>query len=154
MNKILITIGLAILAGCAIQKTGTMTKVGRGDTRTKEVEFLADNTYLLTAITEDKSYGYDQSNPIKVGGGLSSGASNERRFLNALLGPNGEEVHYSRVGSCCAFKTPNGLMNNTGLLDKYWLTWAGSSDTLNIYINMYDKGDLQIPVGLTARKSN
>lgn len=155
MNKLIIITGLTILIGCATQKTGTTAKSGRGDTRTKEIKLLNDNTYILTETTVDKSYGYDKSNPIKVGGSNeSSGPKNERRFLNALLGPNGEDVTYFRAGSCCAFKTPNGLIDNTGMLDRYRLTWTGSSDTLNIYLNMYDKGDLMVPVGLTAKKGN
>jgi hypothetical protein len=84
------------------------------------------------------------------GSNESSGPRSERRFLNALLGPNGEEVKYFRAGSCCPFKTPNGILD-TGLLDRYRVSWTGSKDTLDIFINMYDKGDLQIPVGLTAR---
>jgi hypothetical protein len=108
----------------------------------------------LTDATDDKTYGFEKSNPVKVGGSIESGARNERRFLNALLGPNGEETTYFRAGSCCEFKTPNGLIGNMGLLDRYKLTWTGSSDTLNIYINMYDQGDLMISVGLTAKKGN
>ena len=155
MNKLIIITVLTILIGCAAQKTGTTSNSGRGDTRTTEIKFLDDNTYLLTKTTADKSYGYDKSNPIKVGGSKeSSGPRNERRFLNAMLGPNGEEVKYFRAGSCCAFKTPNALMDNTGMLDRYRLTWTGSSDTLSIYLNMYDKGDLMVPVGLTAKKEN
>ncbi len=113
------------------------------------MEFLNDNTYLLTEMSEDKTYAFDKSNPVKVGG-LSP--SNERAFLNALLGPNGEEVKYFRAGSCCHFKTPNGLVGDGGLLDLYRVFWEGASDTLDIYINMYDKGDLKIPLGLKAKK--
>lgn len=139
--------------GCGSQKSAS-TKSIKGDTRTKEIQFLDDNTYLLTETTTDKTYGFDKSNPIKVGGSRESlGPRNERRFLNALLGPNGEKVTYYRTGSCCSFKTPNG-MNNLGLLDRYKVTWNGSSDTLHIYINMYDKGDLFIPVGFTAKNKN
>jgi hypothetical protein len=153
MNKLLISIGLTILAGCAPQKMGTTSTGGRGDTRTKQVEFLDDNTYLITEVTDDKTYGYNKSNPVKVGGAKEdSGPKNERRFLNGLLGPNGEEIKYFRGGSCCSFKTPNGTFGNSGMLDRYRVTWVGSSDTLDIYINMYDKGDLKIPVGLTAKK--
>jgi hypothetical protein len=153
MNRKLITIGLVILAGCASQKKSTTSASGRGDTRTKQVEFLDENTYLLTEISEDNSYGFEKSNPIKVGGiKESSGPRNERRFLNALLGPKGEEIKYFRAGSCCAFKTPNGTIDNAGMLDRYRVTWTGTKDTLNIYINMYDNGDLRIPYGLTAKK--
>ena len=154
MNKILAIIGTIILIGCASQRSTTTSK-GGGDTRTKPAELLDDNTYLLTETTEDKTYGYKESNPVKVGGSKeSSGPKNERRFLNALLGPNGEQVKYYRVGSCCPFKTPNGLVNNTGMLDRYRITWTASKDTLDIFINMYDAGDLKIPHGLTARKKN
>lgn len=153
MNRILISFGLIIFAGCASQKNTSSKEGGRGDTRTTPVEFLDENTYLLTELSEDKSYGFDKSNPVKVGGSNeSSGPRNERRFLNALLGPNGEELKYFRAGSCCAFKTPNGAFDNTGMLDNYRVTWTGADDTLNIFINMYDKGDLKIPVGLTAKR--
>ena len=121
----------------------------RGNTRTTPLESIDERTYLLTEATDDKTYAYTKSNPVKVGG-LSP--SNERRFLNALLGPNGEPIWYNRAGSCCPFKTPNGMMENTGLLDIYLVNWSGSKDTLTIYINMYDEGDLKIPVGLLAKK--
>lgn len=152
MKNTLITIGLLTLLGCASQKGTSTSNAGRGDTRTREVQLLDANTYLLTEMAEDRTYGYDRSNPVKVGGSReSSGPRNERMFLNALLGPNGEEVKYFRAGSCCPFKTPNGLIDNTGMLDRYRISWTGAKDTLDIFINMYDEGDLKIPVGLTAK---
>lgn len=153
MKKLVVIVGLALVLGCSSQKTSTTSKKVPETTPPKQVEFIDDNTYLLTVQSDDKSYGYDQSNPIKVGGVKdNNGPMNERRFLNGLLGPNGEEIHYKRSGSCCHFKTPNGLLNGTGLLDAYEVSWKGSSDKLTIYINMYDKGELKVPVGLTARK--
>jgi hypothetical protein len=77
---------------------------------------------------------------------------NEHRYLHALLGPSGESINYHREGSCCSFKTPNGLFGNAGLLDHYRVTWEGTRDTVDIFINMYDKGNLKIPVGFTAKK--
>jgi hypothetical protein len=148
MKKVIMVLGLTCILACASQKN--TTSANQGDTRTKAVEFLDDNTYLLTEKSDDKSYGFDQANPIKVGK-EDSGPKNERRFLNALLGPNGEALKYFRAGSCCAFKTPNGMIDNTGMLDRYRITWTGAKDTLNIYLNLYDKGDLKIPVGLTAK---
>lgn len=153
MNKITVLILALIIVGCASQKKSKSS--GIGDTRSKSVASIDNNTYLLVDKSVDSTYGFIESNPIKVGGSKeSSGPLNERRFLNALLGPNGEDVHYNRKGSCCHFKTPNGMFNNTGLLDVYSVYWKGSKDTLNIYINMYDKGDLLIPVGFTAKTKN
>ncbi|GGK80502.1 hypothetical protein ACD591_09935 [Rufibacter glacialis] len=116
------------------------------------MSFLDEDTYRLTETSSDKTYGYNRANPVNVGGsGENSGPLNERRFLNALLGPNGERVGYHRAGSCCGFKTPNGFMGE-GMLDKYRMYWEGGKDTLDIYVNMYDKGDLKVPVGFTAKK--
>lgn len=106
--------------------------------------------YILTEQATDKHYAFTPGNPVRVGG-VSSGPANERRYLNSLLGPDNERIEYYRLGSCCPFDTPNGLMGG-GLLDKYQVYWDNCKDTLIIYINMYDKGDLKIPVGLNARK--
>jgi hypothetical protein len=151
MHKSLSVICVVLLVGCASQKNTTSD---RGNTRTKEVPLLDNYTYLLTEKAADKTYGFTESNPIDVGGNVESGAANQRRFLNALLGPNGEEIKYYRAGSCCPFKTRNAFFNNIGLLDSYRISWEGSSDTLTLYLNLYDQGDLKIPVGLTAKKGS
>ena len=123
----------------------------QGHTRTKEVEFLDENSFKLVEVATDKTYGFTQTNPIKVGGASEkSGPLNERTFLNGLAGPNGETIQYYRKGSCCAFKTPNGF-DNIGMLDRYNVYWKGCKDTAVLYINMYDKGDLKVPVGFKSR---
>jgi len=103
----------------------------------------------VAAISKDATYGFTAENPIKVGGGIEGGARGEQSYLNALRGPAGQAITYSRRGSCCPFKTPNGLINNTGMLDAYVVTWEGNDKPLTLYINMYDKANLFIPVGLT-----
>ena len=40
------------------------------------------------------------------------------------------------------------LSGKLGLLDKYYFVTAGKRDTLSIYIDIYNKGELQIPKGL------
>lgn len=124
---------------------------GSGHTRTKEVEFLDEVTFKLVDTTNDKTYGYDKLNPINVGGvSEMEGPTNERRFLNGLAGPDGEQVKYFRNGSCCGFRTPNGI-GNLGLLDVYSVYWEGSKDTVKLFLNMYDKGNLKIPVGFRSK---
>lgn len=146
MIRFFLVVAVALWLGCTSQKVLTS-----GDTRTSPVSYIDDDTYLLVLTSEDPSYAYKPSNPVKVGSRDGSGPQNERRFLNALLGPKREEIAYFRAGSCCPFKTPNGLIDNTGMLDRYRITWEGGKDTLDIYINMYDEGDLMIPAGLTAK---
>ena len=112
------------------------------------------DAFKLFGISEDETYGYSEKNPIKVGGAdKSEGPKNERRYLNALSGPNGEEITYSRKGSCCAFETENGFLGG-GLLDRYEVKWKGGKKSLIIYINMYDMDDkeLKAPKGLTLRE--
>lgn len=155
MLKPLTLLLIIALAGCTAQKQTTSSKSssGAGDTRTVPVEFIDDYTFLLSEITYDVSYGYTETNPINVGGIHDGDAVlNEQRFLNALLGPNGEDVTYSRAGSCCAFPTPNGLIGDAGMLDIYIVQYEGSAQSVKLYINMYDKGNLKIPVGFTAKQ--
>ncbi len=154
MNK-LCALGLLILMSCAtkIKSNSSSIMKGAGDSRIKKVEYLDNYTYFLTEISDDKTYGYAESNPIKVGGVKESeGPLNQRRFLDALYGPNDKKMIYWRAGSCCPVQTSAGF-NNLGMLDRYGAVEIGSSDTLTLYLNMYDKGDLMIPVGLRAKES-
>jgi hypothetical protein len=124
-----------------------------GDDRTSEVELLDNNTYFLTEYAPQEEYGFSKAFPIKVGGiNESQGPNNEKRYLNALLSSTGKELSFFRSGSCCAFQTPNGMIGNTGLLDVYKIYEKGSSDTVVLYFNMYDKGDLFIPKGFKAKE--
>lgn len=136
---------------CGVFKPSSNNKA-IGDTRTEKVQFYDDHTYLLIHTSTDSTYGYTSQNPVCVGGINEENAlAPTRYYLNALLGPNGEKTKYFRYGSCCSFDTPNGFINNTGLLDHYGMYWEGS-DTISIYINVYDKGNLIIPIGMTSKQ--
>ncbi len=139
--KNLIFIGiLVILFSCSASKKVVKTKL------------LNNQTFLLTEVSTDITYGLSEKNPVEVGGvDKTEGPLNERRFLNALAGPNGENVSYYRAGSCCPIKSKNGFMG-MAMLDNYRVTWEGSKDTVSIYINMYDYGELKAPVGFTIKK--
>jgi len=115
-----------------------------------QAELMDANTFKLTGVSEDASYGYNEKNPIKVGGSIQGGAANERRYLNALLGPNGETIQYVRRGSCCMFKTDNG-MNGYGLLDAYEVKYQGLDKPIVLYVDMYDYGYLKAPKGFTFK---
>jgi hypothetical protein len=136
------------VAACSGSKKTQYPEVGQSSSKHA---MLDNRTFKLTAVSTDSTYGYTEANPIKVGGGLDNGASNEQRFLNALLGPGGEAVSYTRRGSCCHFKTPNGIMGG-GLLDAYIVTWPGQEKPIVLFINMYDPGALQAPKGFTFKQ--
>jgi hypothetical protein len=90
-------------------------------------------------ISIDKTYGYTQENPVKVGGDAFDGPPRERAYLDNLLGANGEKISYKRIGSI-----PFG---NT-ILDAFEITVAGKKIT--IYIDEYAYAELQAPVGFTC----
>jgi len=113
-------------------------------------KMIDNNTFQLEGYSQDSTYGYSASNAIKVGGG-ESGPVNERRFLNALLGPGGETVTYHRIGSCCAVESKNGFMG-MAMLDKYEVKYDGINKPVILYINMDDPGTLKAPLGFTFKR--
>ena len=144
-QALILTLTISFLISCSTSKR--ISGVDYGSPKLKQ-ELLDDNTFKVTLYSQGDSYGYSENNPIMVGGN-SEGPKNERRFLNALAGPNGETIEYYRIGSCCPFKTKNSEWG--GMLDKYNVTYKGLDKSLIIYINMYDSDTLKVPVGLKLR---
>ena len=146
MNKINILILLSILTfSCASLKNNN--KLNYGSPNVKQT-ILPNNTFKIDKYTSDKTYGYTKENPIMVGG---VSPTNERIFLNSLIGKNGENISYKRLGSCCPFKTNHGFINNSGMLDKYEITFLKSNKKVILYINMYDSNTLMVPVGFKLK---
>jgi hypothetical protein len=136
-----------LIAVAWFQFSCTSTKSTAGKTGTQ----YNSSSFSITEISTDPTYGFTEKNPIHVGGVKESmGPSNQRRFLDALLGPNGQELTYVRRGSCCHFKTENGLMGG-GLLDMYEIKWKGLEKPVVLYLNLYDYGPLKAPVGFTIK---
>lgn len=152
-TKILISISfILLLVACGSSKQGTKKGFGTYGSPNVQQELASDDRFKVEVYSEDPTYGYSQENPIMVGGSVMNGPMNERRFLNALMGSNGEPRTYTRLGSCCHFKTKNGLNNDTGLLDKYSVMHKGLEKEVILYINMYDSDTLKIPVGFKKKE--
>ncbi|MFD1872578.1 hypothetical protein ACFSDX_09065 [Hymenobacter bucti] len=139
-------------SGCAAQRPASTAILASTSAPDSYYENAQKNVTpaAVATVSKEATYGVTAENPVKVGGGINGGVRGEQSYLNALRGPSGQPITYRRQGSCCPFKTPNGLIDNTGMLDAYTVTWEGNAKPLTLYINMYDKGDLFIPVGLTA----
>lgn len=112
--------------------------------------FSCGTTKTTEPLTVADDYGYSETNPIKVGGGMD-GPINERKYLQKLTGPNGEMTTFVRLGSCCAFDTKNSPFGG-GMLDKYELTIEGTGEKKILYLNMYDKDKVYAPKGLLMKK--
>ena len=105
----------------------------------------------ITEYSENENYGLDGKYPVKVG---ERSASNQRRYLASLAGPNGEELQFHRRGSCCPYKSKNGVLGGQGnaLVDIYEVTYEGLKKPILVYISFYDYEKLYIPKGFTKRK--
>jgi hypothetical protein len=108
--------------------------------------------FIFTKISQNKKYGYDEDYPINVGFSTpEEGLKNQTLFLNALAGPKGEKIKYTKKESCCPYPTKKEAMG-VGLIDKYEIVWDGIKKPIILYLNKYERGELLIPVGFTARK--
>ena len=107
----------------------------------------------ITEIERNNSYGYTQSNPVKVGGYKNDeGPKNERTFLESLRDTSGNQIEFKRLSNCCMFETPNGPKGG-GLLDIYEVQLKAQSDPIILYLNMYDyDGSPRAPDGFTIVK--
>jgi hypothetical protein len=114
---------------------------------------LENNTFVITEYSKDKKYGYDKDYPINIFYETTKNETiNQQRFLNALAGPNGEKITYTKLESCCPFPTKRSEMG-AGLLDVYELRWGGQRNPVILYLNIYEKGLLMVPVGLGLKKN-
>ncbi|MES2812715.1 MAG: 2-dehydro-3-deoxyphosphooctonate aldolase [Bacteroidota bacterium] len=112
----------------------------------------AYNSFIITKKATDKKYAYNENYPVNVGfTTLEDGLNNQTRFLNALAGPKGEKISYKLVDTCCPFPTKRSDMG-AGMLDIFEITYEGQTKPILLYINKYERGELLIPMGLTARK--
>lgn len=111
-----------------------------------------DNTFLLTEYSKDRKYGYDADYPVNV---FYQNAKDENlnaeRYLNALAGPKGEKITFTKIESCCPFPTKR-VEIGAGFLDIYELKWNGQDQPVKLYINIYERGYLLVPVGLSVKK--
>lgn len=108
--------------------------------------------FALTNFSKDKKYGYDKDYPINVFYRNSNSEDiNQKRFLNALAGPNGEVISYTKTGICCPFPSKN-VVTGGGFLDVYEITYKGLKMPIILYLNRYERGELSVPVGFGLKK--
>jgi hypothetical protein len=106
-------------------------------------DFYPNGIMKLTETSKDQSYGFEPSRKtsIKVGR-----IENQRPYLDALRGPNGEVVQYRRVASGWDFKLKSAPLGK-GFLDQYEVYYPGLSDPLVIYLNGYEYEEPKAPFG-------
>jgi len=133
--------------------TSTKSTLKNVDDNAPIPKLTKENTFVITEYSTDKRYGYDKDYPINIFyKNTKDDVVNQKRFLNALAGPNGEKIFFKQLESCCPFPTTKSEIG-AGFLDVYEITWVGLARPIKLYINIYEKGALMVPVGFTAKKS-
>ncbi len=122
----------------------------------EHLPLLNDSTLVVTNISTDTTYGRTVEKPIFLGvTNVHESGKNRVKYLNALAGPNGEELTFTRYKSCCPFITLNsrtpGADQKFGLLDIWVVTYEGIPKPDTLYVNAYDQGELIAPQGYTIK---
>ena len=113
---------------------------------------VRNNQFIISEYAADGKYGYNQDYPINLGfENEKYSPKNIVYFFNALEGPNGEKVIYTKIDSCCPFPSKKSIMG-AGTLEVYIITFEGSDARLTLYLNIYEKGKVVCPKGLKIKK--
>ena len=149
MKKTILFIAILLsISAC----TSTKSTLQNTDDNAPNLELSAANTFIITQYSTDKKYGYDKDYPINLFfNNTANETINQERFLNALAGPKGEKISFTKLENCCPFPTKRSEMG-AGFLDVYELKWNGQKKPTLLYLNIYEKGILMVPVGLTIKK--
>lgn len=147
MKKIIFQLGISILLFSCVSTRSSLKNV---DDSAPDLVVNADNTFEIKQFSTDKKYGYDKDYPINIFYKTSNTDANQERFLNALVGPKGEKITYTKLESCCPFPTKRSDMG-AGFLDVYELKWEGQKKPIQLYINIYEKGSVMVPLGLRLK---
>jgi hypothetical protein len=149
MKKTIAFIFLLITSVSCISTKSTLQNV---DDNAPIPQISGNNTFVITEYSKNSKYGYDKDYPINVFYRNTRDESiNQDRFLNALAGPKGEEITFKKLESCCPFPTKRSEMG-AGFLDVYEVTWQGQKKPIILYLNIYEKGLLKVPMGLSLKK--
>jgi hypothetical protein len=149
MKKTVFFIFLLITSVSCVSTKSTLQNV---DDNAPIPQVTRNNTFVITEYSKDEKYGYNKDYPINIFFRSTKDDSiNQERFLNALAGPKGEKITFQKVESCCPFPTKRSEMG-AGFLDVYEITWEGQKKPIVLYVNIYEKGALMVPMGLSLKK--
>ncbi len=108
--------------------------------------------FVLNEMAKDQLYAYDPDYPVNVdfSGTESNNMRNITRFFNAIM-LNGNPITFNKIEECCPFPTKNYKIG-AGTLYIYEVKSSDGLIVKKIYMNIYEKGKVLIPVGFEAKK--
>lgn len=111
-----------------------------------------DKVFIITEVATNDKYGYDPDYPINLGFlPIQTAEVNVHRYFGGITGPNGEQVSYEKMDSCCPFPSEKNSMG-AGILDIYQVTWPGQKQPKRLYINLYERGRVMAPKGMGVKQ--
>lgn len=135
----------AVVSATPIDQRNLISRMLEGIHDSVIAEIVAQDNQL-------PGYGLNRNRPVKVGGGWQEGVRRSLEYLGQLQGENSEVPTITRIGSCCAFSTPNAQQGRQGRLEVYDLTFKQWGRAKIVYVNTYDEDDLDVVDGLERAK--
>src|SRR5688572_14396680 len=112
-------------------------------------------------MSTDSTYGYTAKNPLKMKkGNLEKSIGHSIDFLKGLRTEDNQKLELLQrfTISVPNYAAPKAQLTNrytgmplsgkVGLLDEYNFVTSEKKDTVIIYVDVYNKGELKIPKGL------
>ncbi|MFY7664599.1 2-dehydro-3-deoxyphosphooctonate aldolase [Flavobacterium sp.] len=148
-KKVIGCLLIAVVLSACVSTKSTLKNV---DENAPDLQLNAVGNFVITDISTNPKYGYDKDYPINVFfQNTKNDTINQFRFLNALAGPKGEKIRFRKIDDCCPFPSKRNDIG-VGLLNRYELTWDGQLKPVVLYLNIFAKGRIAVPVGLTLKK--
>ena len=145
---------LLLLASCVllfVSCISTKSTLQNVDESAPNLVVNTQNAFVIKEYASDAKYGYDKNYPINIFyRNTANDTINQKRFFNALTGPNGEVVFYEKVGVCCPFPSKNSV-SGAALLDIYEVKWVGQKSPIKLYLNIYEKSPIMVPNGFSLK---
>lgn len=149
IKSIVLLIVLLIVSVSCVSTKSTLRNV---DENAPIPQLTANNTFVITEFSKDPKYGYNPDYPINVFYKNTKDENiNQQRYLNALTGPKGEKLFFKKTDICCPFPTKKSEIGG-GFLNVYEVTWVGQKQLVKLYLNIYERGALLVPIGFGLAK--
>ncbi|HVK97942.1 MAG TPA: hypothetical protein VM368_08995 [Flavisolibacter sp.] len=128
---------------------------------------LGQKEFLSLQTSADSSFGYTTQNPMRLKkGNQQKSMEYAYNFLIGLRTQDGQTLKLlsratvinpshreSKIKLTNRF-TGMPLSGNLGLLDRYEFLTVNTKDTVRLYVDTYNKGELYLPVGLKYEHAN
>ncbi|OYQ48635.1 2-dehydro-3-deoxyphosphooctonate aldolase [Flavobacterium aurantiibacter] len=148
-RKVIGCLLIAVVLSACVSTKSTLKNV---DENAPDLQLNSVGNFVITDISTNPKYGYDKDYPINVFfQNTKNDTINQFRFLNALAGPKGEKIRFRKIDDCCPFPSKRNDIG-VGLLNRYEITWEGQKKPIVLYLNIFAKGRIAVPVGLTLKK--